>query len=307
MQREDTIIGLDWGSTSLSAYYISADGSLLDSHSLPAGVTRRDRGEIAAALASLVARWPDSEAIYAAGMIGSSKGWRVVPYVDCPCSMSDVARALVTEAIGDVQCFLVPGVARTKRHPFPDVMRGEEMEVFGVAASTPDPREERMIVLPGTHTKWVRFLNDRIDDFDTAMSGELFDILVTHSLLGDAISGCDHDADAFKEGVELGVRKGRGLSRLMFNVRARVLRGFLAAGSASAFLRGVLIGAEVADITGGWHQTSHVELLGNATLCERYREALLLLGIQSRIIGKHVAMAAAFASLHALARDVTAQ
>ncbi len=60
-------------------------------------------------------------------------------------------------------------------------MRGEETQIVGGV----DEREERVLVaLPGTHSKWACVDVGPLVDFMTFMTGEMWDVLLTHSILG---------------------------------------------------------------------------------------------------------------------------
>ena len=63
-----------------------------------------------------------------------------------------------------------------------DVMRGEEVQVFGALAE--NDRYDAPLCLPGTHNKWVRVEGGRLTDFVTAMTGEMYRVMCDHSILG---------------------------------------------------------------------------------------------------------------------------
>jgi 2-dehydro-3-deoxygalactonokinase len=60
-------------------------------------------------------------------------------------------------------------------------MRGEETQLVGAIR-----RDERQVlaVLPGTHSKWAIVDNGRLVEFATFMTGELYAVLLGHSILG---------------------------------------------------------------------------------------------------------------------------
>lgn len=308
MSAAGDIIGIDWGSTSLSAYRIGRDGTLLDHETIGAGVTRVDRSGIVTTLTALVERWPGASAIYASGMIGSTAGWCVAPYLDCPSSVADIAAALLPVKIGQVDCLVVPGLACRDAQGRPDVMRGEEVEAIGVALGAVDAAADRVIVLPGTHTKWVELAGQQIRGFFSAMSGELYDVLSRHSLVGEAMGEDRYHAQAFADGVGDGAREAAGIARLLFGVRAQVLRGYRDRDHAASYLRGLLIGAEIADALERFPHitTAEIFLLGNSTLCERYAAALAQLGMVGRLLSKKAAMASAYLALDRIGGDRTA-
>ena len=78
--------------------------------------------------------------------------------------------------------------------------------------------ESSLLCQPGTHCKWARMADAKIQSFRTAMTGELFAILSRHSLLADVIAGEPRLGDAFDEGLA-DAKEQRLLSDL-FRVRA---------------------------------------------------------------------------------------
>ena len=42
-------------------------------------------------------------------------------------------------------------------------------------------------VLPGTHSKWIVMRDGKVTDFLTAMTGELFDVISSHTLFAQLI------------------------------------------------------------------------------------------------------------------------
>jgi 2-dehydro-3-deoxygalactonokinase len=65
-------------------------------------------------------------------MIGSAQGWIEAPYTSLPADVDSVARSLAT--VPDVGLRIVPGLAQ--RDGTPDVMRGEETQLFGAMAES---------------------------------------------------------------------------------------------------------------------------------------------------------------------------
>ena len=80
---------------------------------------------------------------------------------------------------GERQVHLAPGLAYEDENGQPDVMRGEEVEILGIASSG-----GRLIVLPGSHSKWAIVDRGRILSFKTFVTGELFAAVKDHTLAG---------------------------------------------------------------------------------------------------------------------------
>ena len=299
----EAIVGINWGSTNFRAWLIGSGGALLDEMSRPAGVAKLDRVGMQALMGELAARWPVRGQVYAAGMIGSNVGWQEAPYVVAPAALADVARATVAAEIGGVALRIVPGLAcRREFDSGPDILRGEEIELFGFARL--HPGWTGFVALPGTHTKWVRFGDGTLTDFFTSMSGEMFDRLTAAGLLASIVEGEAHACAAFFDGVRLGADRSLGLGTLLFGARARVIRGDLARADAASFIRGLLIGSELADAV-AIHPAlagAPIPLIGSSAVCRLYASALESMGMQSWCVDSHAACLQGFTALHGLAR-----
>ncbi|MGA0587792.1 2-dehydro-3-deoxygalactonokinase [Dyella sp. KRB-257] len=266
------LIGLDWGTSSLRAYRLDA-GTVAEVRARPWGIRQLPEGGFDAALAEVTAGWPALPRL-ACGMVGSRNGWCEVPYLELPTDAVTLGRALHVFVAGDGRALhLVPGLRNPQG---PDVMRGEETQLFGAMARDPALAAHATVVLPGTHSKWASVRDGAIVDFSTAMTGELFALLRRHSILN---AGGDEGApapDAFARGVLAARDSGAagGLSRL-FSARALMLDGMLAPASVPDYLSGLLLGEELrAQIASGrFRIDAPIQLIGDAALCARYREA----------------------------------
>lgn len=268
------LIGLDWGTSSLRAYLYDAAGAVLDARHRLHGVRALPEGGFNAALSGITEGWPACPRL-ATGMVGSRDGWHEMPYLDLPVDVRDVASALESVHAADGRpVHLVPGLRNAAR---PDVMRGEETQILGALASDTALQERGTLVLPGTHSKWVAIRDGRVVDFCTAMTGELFAVLMRHSILGAGL-----DVDGFGDTTRFrdGVRAARdssaagALSR-MFSVRASMLAGDISQHEVPGWLSGLLIGEEVrAVIAAGEFALAPLRLVGDSALCACYRDAL---------------------------------
>ena len=144
------LIGLDWGTTSCRAYLIGTDGAVLDRITDGPGILRVENGAFGAALDAMIGGWVATLPVILSGMIGSRQGWREAPYAQCPARADDIVAALVRIDHADRTVSLVPGLS-TENDAMPDVMRGEETQIFGALALS--GRDEGLFLLPGTHSK----------------------------------------------------------------------------------------------------------------------------------------------------------
>lgn len=294
----NTFVGVNWGSSNFRAFLIGADGSALDEYSAPSGVVTLDRNGMARMMNDLAARWPQGGAVYASGMIGSNVGWIEVPYADAPAGCADLAARAKATQIGNVPTQIVPGIAcRRSFDGEPDILRGEEIELMGLAALR---AVDGWVALPGTHTKWARLERGRVVDFFTSMSGEIFDRLTTKGLLASIVAGEAADGAEFLAGVSAGLARRLSLGTLLFGARARVVRGELAKANAASYIRGLLIGSEISDVLAVYPTVSKgvVPLIGNRALSTLYASALGAIGVSSELIDSREACLRGFRALH---------
>jgi len=297
----DSFIGINWGSSNFRAHLIASDGTVLDSLEAPAGVATVQRDGMVEMAERVRTRWPHATRAYAAGMIGSNVGWTDAGYVPCPAGFDRLCDGLVPTRMGELALRIVPGLACVReRDGAPDIMRGEETELLGLHAGG-DLGDAPLVALPGTHTKWVRIEDGRVVEFMTAMSGEIYDRLTAAGLLASIVAGPGEDGDAFRDGVRTSASRTLGLGALLFGARARVIRGLLPKADASAYLRGLLIGSEIADALALFPRGDDVTipLVGSPAVCALYAAALEELGIASRTVASAQAIARGFVEIDA--------
>ena len=274
------LIALDWGTTRARAYRVDADGRVLEARNGTLGIQRLDGLSYTEAFGRLLGDWRE-EALprLACGMVGSRQGWREAPYVTCPASLDLLSRGLVETEGGELM--IVPGLSTRDATGMPDVMRGEETQLLG---AVPDDAPRTLVVLPGTHSKWARVEHGVVLDFMSFMTGEFYDALMGHTILGRVPAGAvPVDADAaFARGVERGERGG-GLLHDGFGARTLVLMNELAPGDVAEWLSGFLIGREIRNAR-TWAQragddASRVMVVGSDALAARYSKALEQFGM----------------------------
>jgi 2-dehydro-3-deoxygalactonokinase len=248
-------------------------------------------------VAEIAARWPNAARIYASGMIGSNVGWIHAPYAEAPAGAAGLRARTVTTEIGGAEVAIVSGVSCRRSDGAPDVLRGEEVELIGLAALTGG---DGLIALPGTHTKWVWLDGGRIGEFFTSMSGEIFDRMTAQGLLASIADGEAQDGEAFLAGVTASRERQLSLGTLLFGARARVMVGQLARADAASYLRGLLIGSELGDAASLYPSLGEhpIPLVGNAALSKLYASALAASGIKTEITDSRSACLAGFRALH---------
>jgi 2-dehydro-3-deoxygalactonokinase len=280
------LIAIDWGSSSFRAYLLAHDAGILEEVASGDGIGTVAAGGYPATLKRLIGRWLEAHPslpVIASGMVGSRNGWREVAYVKCPAGPRDVASRLTEVEADGRRVVLAPGLSYIDQSGQPDVIRGEETEIFGLADAG-----ARLIVLPGSHSKWAQVDGGRIVAFKTFITGELFASLRDHTVAGAfaRAAPAKPPGTAFALGVARGaaavVCQGKsGLLSLLFGARSLPLMGALEADDAGEYLSGLLIGAEIGEgrrLNPG--EAPHVA--GAEALVARYLAAFKALGLPAR-------------------------
>lgn len=291
----------DWGTSRFRLRLVQvATGEIVAQRSssegaavLATGTVQSERGPLYAqvlgrhveAIASEIDIDASQTPILISGMASSSIGWCNLPYATLPFRLdgSDLPwRSL--DAVSGHPVYLFSGVRAEC-----DVMRGEELEVIGLAVQTPElsRASTTWVVLPGTHSKHLCLQDGKLVNFRTYMTGELYQLLQEHSSLQHSLpqqpsltsQPTPAQQAAFADGVAL-AQNGE-LTSALFKVRAtQLLHGFEADASA-ALLSGILIGNELASLARVRNSDSSLVLCANATFRPLYQHALDLLGLGS--------------------------
>ncbi len=296
----DRFLALDWGTTNVRAYVADRGGQVLERRDFPLGVAGLAPGEAAQRFASEVRPAMQADALPAllCGMIGSTLGWQAVPYADCPATFPGLAGALHQVEAAGPPVWIVPGLRTQRPDGGPDVMRGEETQIFGWAmADVARQRGTHLVCHPGTHAKWARVVDNRIDQFVTAMTGELFALLRTHSAL--KVAGAVPSDSAFEQGL-VAAGDGGALASRLFTARSRVVGGAMDPRDAESYLSGLLIGAEVAATPAllGIGKGAEIAIIGDPALCEYYRRAMAWHGYATSLFDGEAAVLAGLAAFY---------
>jgi 2-dehydro-3-deoxygalactonokinase len=293
------LISVDWGTSSFRAFMASEDGAVLDRVESDRGILTVAPGGHEKVLSDAVGKWRSQNPapIVMSGMIGARQGWVEAPYASCPANLCDVAAAMATiptQELGNI--LVVPGLSFIDAHGAPDVMRGEETQIFGALAAM--QAQDGLFVLPGTHSKWARVEAGRIIAFATYMTGEVFAVLKTHSILGRLMGAGEDLGEGFDDGVRAAARLERpgDLLHAIFMTRTLGLFDSLSAAKLPDYLSGLLIGAEIAAAA---HGAKQAIVVGAPNLTRRYQQAGRLLGATFAPAPDHCALRGQIALLAA--------
>ena len=294
MSMKRPFIAIDWGTSSLRGARLSTSGQVLESREFPRGILTVPPGQFEALFNEHFGDWMQAEGALCliAGMAGSRHGWQEAPYCPCPAGFAELSQHLLW--LQPNRIALVPGLSFTGTDTLhtPDVMRGEEVQIFGALQLT--GRDNATLVLPGTHSKWVQVHSGRVTQFQTFMTGEVFALMSQHSILGKTLDlNGVFDEATFLQGVDQSQQAGSVLHHL-FGVRTLGLFDRLSAAQLPSYLSGLLIGEELRTQNVPLAQ-GPVILIGSDTLTQRYSLALQHLGIACQSHGAQATWAGLFA------------
>lgn len=278
MTASPAFAAVDWGTSSFRLWLVSEDGTVTAERRSGDGMTTaRETGFAATLDAHLAALGaPDALPVVACGMVGARQGWVEANYLDVPASLEEIVSKAVSPTDTDRRVFILPGLAQ-RRKECADVIRGEETQLMGAAASGTG-KSTGLYCLPGTHSKWVRLENGKVTGFSTFMTGELFALIAHRSILAHSIGEAEADpaAPAFAEAVMEGHKNAERLTGSLFSIRGSQLLFGDPPEKAAARLSGMLIGAEFAG-SGCKDAGGPVRLIASGRLASLYRSAFAAL------------------------------
>ena len=300
---KDRLLGCDWGTSSfrlrlvdtrshrIIGEILSREGVASTFDAWQAGGNHENRDEFFRrqlkkqidALSTQLSAGLDSVAIVISGMASSSIGMQELPYATLPFAVdgSGVSTRRFDALAGfPHEITLISGVRSQQ-----DVMRGEETQLIGLVAlldASGYESREATFIFPGTHSKHLRVRNGQLTDFQTFMTGEVFHLMATHSILKTSVDTRDlperaDDLDAFKRGVKESVRSN--VLNGLFTVRTNLLFNALDKKQNYFYLSGLLIGTEVKHFL---EEDGQLVLCSGSNLYEFYRLALEGLNLSDR-------------------------
>ncbi len=293
MTPEPDWIAVDWGTSNLRVWAMGRDTVLAEASSED-GMGKLTKPEFEPALLRLIDPWLGEKVtpVIACGMVGSRQGWLEAPYRSVPCTPVDVA-GLIRVPVQDrrITVHIAPGLKQAKPA---DVMRGEETQIAG--ALMLNPGFDGVICLPGTHSKWAHISAGEVVSFQTYMTGELFALISTQSVLRHGMTVKAWDDAAFDTALSDAISRPERFGAALFSLRAEGLIAGLDDGAARARLSGLLIGIELASARPYWLGQA-VALIGSSTLSQIYARALKSMGAEAHILPGPECTLAGLASL----------
>ena len=184
------------------------------------------------------------------GMASSSIGMKELSYATLPFAVDGSQAGInYSEPQPDFphEVILISGVKSQQ-----DVMRGEETQLIGlikILNLSGHNFTQAIFIFPGTHSKHIQVHDQKVIDFQTFMTGEVFDLMAKKSILKDSTfsDGSPDLINSELEGFKLGLRES-GVSNILhglFTVRTNHLFNILNKGQNFYYLSGLLIGTEL--------------------------------------------------------------
>jgi 2-dehydro-3-deoxygalactonokinase len=282
-------VAVDWGTSNLRVWGIGARGDVVFSHTSDQGMSKLTPDVYPRVLVGLLSGDFASAGpridVLICGMAGARQGWMEASYLEAPADLGALAAGAVAPALPDARLSprILPGVCQ-RLIGAEDVMRGEETQLLGLG--TLWPGFSGVVCMPGTHSKWVQLTGRRVERFATAMTGELFEVLRTHSVLRHSFGGQLHGPnrdEGFSDGLATGIEAPQRLPVTLFKVRAGSLLSGRTPDWCAGFLSGLLIGSEIG-AQRDWIGEGEIAIVGDAVLADLYAKGLGMIGRKARIV-----------------------
>ena len=263
-------IAIDWGTSNFRAYLLD-DDKVLDKISSNDGMKFVKRNDFEKVLIKNLSSWfssNDNIQILASGMVGAKQGWTEVPYAKAPCEVLKLNLGTPKVKNKKLKVYILSGISQNNPE---DVMRGEETQLAGFLLD--NPNFNGSICLPGTHSKWVNVEKYKILNFNTYLTGELYEIVKNYSVLKHSLSNNDICEKKLIEGVEITLKSPNNFSNKLFQLRAKDLLKNQSSVEANSLLSGYFLGLELLGSKVYWFRKD-VILIGSDFL-NRYYELCL--------------------------------
>lgn len=217
----------------------------------------------------------DAVTVVISGMVSSTMGMIELPYKSIPFYIKKAT--LETHFIPATDLFRHNLIVLSGVRSGNDVMRGEETILVG--CSIEDTAQEQLFIFPGTHSKHVMVQDGLVINIATYMTGELFDLLKTKSILAASVEAGAVTVDNpwFKKGVQDSV--DHNVLNTIFHIRTNQLFGVLSKADNYQYLSGLLIGTELKDLL--QLKYAAVTIVSEGVLLALYLAAMTALGLQN--------------------------
>ncbi|WP_022795093.1 2-dehydro-3-deoxygalactonokinase [Marinococcus halotolerans] len=207
------------------------------------------------------------------GMLTANIGMREVPHAPSPLTMEELAAQTVHERYNARRWHWITGM-KNGEEPV-DVMRGEEVEAFGMLRHTP-AEGSGLIILPGSHTKYIRVEDgSRLLSCTSTLAGETLSALRTSTILSDSVGPKLVEAlepEVLMEGWNLA--ETEGFTRAAYYVRLRHLFADYTENARANLLLGAVLYEDMKAFEHAADGAGWLYLGGHGAMQEAYRHVL---------------------------------
>jgi 2-dehydro-3-deoxygalactonokinase len=214
------------------------------------------------------------------GMASANIGMMELPYKPLPFLID--GSDLFTHAVPASEKFPHPLILVSGVRSADDVMRGEESQLIGCFSS--EETAEQILIFPGTHSKHITVIKGIATAIQTYLTGELFQLLCTHSLLAGSVeAGLGLQEAGHLHCFEKGVQDAAVMNPLhaFFLVRTNQLFQKMDPRENYHYLSGLLIGLELKELLP--KKNTKIILVSNKTLEPYYTIAFAQLGLDRNL------------------------
>lgn len=225
---------------------------------------------------------PVNIAVVISGMASSSLGLLELPYADLPFATNGanaIVNCIKPNGVLQSPVYLISGIKSET-----DVIRGEETQLLGCVKDDEECSGEQLYIFPGTHSKHILVKGHQVVDFKTYMTGEIFGLLATKSVLGNSVKTGARKIQikskgSFEKGLNAAIN-GNILNEA-FRIRTNDLFKKISKGDNFYYLSGLMIGTEIKNLFGKSYDQI-VVVCGSSTY-SYYKMAFQILGMSENI------------------------
>ncbi len=233
----------------------------------------------------------DVECVLASGMVTSNVGLYEVPHLTAPVGLSDLAAGVRRVSLPDVSpipFWMIPGMKNRVESITPDnfesmdMMRGEEVEAVALLEEIP-AGASCLIILPGSHTKFVAVEEGKLTACLTTLTGELLSALSLQTILADTVERRftkpeTYHGDMLKLGYRIAQKSG--LARAAFAARVLKQQAGYSAEQMASYLLGAVLEQDIRAVrnSNALHvdKDTHILISGKDVFCRAFSDVMAL-------------------------------
>ncbi|MGN6540403.1 MAG: 2-dehydro-3-deoxygalactonokinase [Ginsengibacter sp.] len=225
---------------------------------------------------------PVNIAVVISGMASSSLGLLELPYAELPFATNGanaIVNCLKPNGVLQSPVYLISGIKSET-----DVIRGEETQLLGCVKDNEERSGDQLYIFPGTHSKHILVKGHQVIDFKTYMTGEIFGLLATKSVLGNSVkTGARQirikSKGSFEKGLNAAI-DGNILNEA-FRIRTNDLFKKISKEDNFYYLSGLMIGTEVKNVFGKNYE--QILVVSGPSTYSYYKMAFQILGMSDNI------------------------